>query len=82
MRSVLVALAANLGIAAVSRLVAAYLGASEVLVAADVLMGSGLRIEDAARALATARLRIRQDVPAIARLYLTPVPRDQGASEA
>jgi cation diffusion facilitator family transporter len=70
------------GIAAVSRLEAVYLGASQVLVAADVLMESGLAIEEAARALTTARIRMRQEVPVIARLYLTPVPHEQGGSEA
>jgi divalent metal cation (Fe/Co/Zn/Cd) transporter len=68
------------GIAAVSRIEAVYLGASEVLVAADVLMEPGLSVEDAARALATARIRMRQDVPVIARLYLTPVPHEADSS--
>jgi cation diffusion facilitator family transporter len=70
------------GIAAVSRLEAVYLGASEVLVAADVVMESGLDEEEAARDLSIARTRMRQDVPVIARLYLTPVPHDEGADEA
>jgi cation diffusion facilitator family transporter len=62
------------GIAAVSRLDAVYLGANEVLVAADVLMEPELGVEDAARALARARIRIHREAPVIARLYLTPVP--------
>ena len=66
------------GIAAVSRLEAVYLGASEVLVAADVLMEPGLGVEDASRALARARERIRREAPVIARMYLTPVPNEQG----
>jgi cation diffusion facilitator family transporter len=70
------------GIVAVSRLEAVYLGASEVLVAADVLMEPGLGVEDAARALAKARTRMRREAPVIARLYLTPVPHEQGADEA
>ena len=70
------------GIAAVSRLEAVYLGASEVLVAADVLMEPGLGVEDAAQALARARTRIHREAPVIARLYLTPVPHDRGANDA
>jgi divalent metal cation (Fe/Co/Zn/Cd) transporter len=70
------------GIAAVSRLDAVYLGATEVLVAADVVMEPGLGVEDAARALAMARTRIRREAPVIARLYLTPVPHEQGENEA
>jgi cation diffusion facilitator family transporter len=70
------------GIAAVARLEAVYLGASEVLVAADVQMEPGLGVEDAAQALARARTRIRREAPVIARLYLTPVPHEQGAREA
>jgi divalent metal cation (Fe/Co/Zn/Cd) transporter len=64
------------GIAAVTRLEAVYLGATEVLVAADVLMDPGLDVEDGARALARARDRLREEAPVIARLYLTPVPHD------
>jgi divalent metal cation (Fe/Co/Zn/Cd) transporter len=70
------------GIAAVARLEAVYLGASEVLVAADVLMEPGLGVEDAAQALARARTRIHQEAPVIARLYLTPVPHEQGENGA
>jgi hypothetical protein len=53
-----------------------YLGASEVLAAADVVMDPELGLEDAARALARARAQVREEAPVIARLYLTPVPRD------
>jgi cation diffusion facilitator family transporter len=70
------------GIVAVTRLEAVYLGASEVLVAADVLMDPELGVEDAARALAMARSQVLQEAPVIARLYLTPVPHQQGAREA
>ena len=69
------------GIAAVSHLDAVYLGASEVLVAADVLMEPELGVEDAARALARARDRLHQEAPVIARLYLTPVPHEQGTAQ-
>jgi cation diffusion facilitator family transporter len=70
------------GISAVSRLEAVYLGASEVLVAADVLMEPGLGVEDAAQALTRARTEVRREAPVIARLYLTPVPHEQDANEA
>jgi cation diffusion facilitator family transporter len=70
------------GIAAVSRLEAVYLGASQVLAAADVVMEHGLSVEDAAQALGSARTRIQREAPVIARLYLTPVPHEQGADEA
>jgi divalent metal cation (Fe/Co/Zn/Cd) transporter len=70
------------GIASVARLEAVYLGASEVLVVADVLMDTGLDVEDAARALAQARERIRREAPVIVRLYLTPVPHEGGAEAA
>jgi cation diffusion facilitator family transporter len=69
------------GIAAISRLEAVYLGASEVLVAADVLMDPGLGVEDAARALEQARTRMRLEAPVIARLYLTPVPHEGDAGQ-
>jgi cation diffusion facilitator family transporter len=65
------------GIAAVPRLEAVYIGASDVLVAADVLMEPGLDSDGAAQALAAARTRIQQEVPVVARLYLTPVPRER-----
>jgi cation diffusion facilitator family transporter len=71
----------QVGIAQVSRLEAVYLGASQVLVAADVVMEPGLGVEDAAQALASARTRMHREAPVIARLYLTPVPHEQGASE-
>jgi len=69
------------GIVAVSRLDAVYLGATQVLVAADVLMEPELGVEDAARALSTARTRMQREVPVIARLYLTPVPHEHGADQ-
>jgi cation diffusion facilitator family transporter len=69
------------GIAAVARLEAVYLGASEVLVVADVLMEAGLDMEDAAWALARARERIRREAPVIVRLYLTPVPHGQSGTD-
>ncbi len=71
-------LEAQPGIAAVPRLEAVYIGASDVLVAADVLMEPGLDSEGAAQALASARTRIQQEVPVVARLYLTPVPNERG----
>jgi cation diffusion facilitator family transporter len=64
------------GIEVVARLEAVYLGASEVLVAADVVMDPDLGLDDAVRALAGARAQLLEDAPVIARLYLTPVPPD------
>lgn len=58
---------------AVTRLEAVYLGPGEVLVAADVRMADGLAGTDVAAALERAREDIARDVPAVARLYLTPV---------
>jgi cation diffusion facilitator family transporter len=55
---------------AVARLEAVYLGPAEVLVVADVRMSAGA---DVAAALARAREHVERDVPAVARLYLTPV---------
>jgi cation diffusion facilitator family transporter len=60
-------------IRAVTRLEAVYLGPAEVLVAADVRMANGLAGEEVAAALARARAEVARDVPAVARLYLTPV---------
>jgi cation diffusion facilitator family transporter len=59
---------------AVTRLEAVYLGPREVLVAADVRMAGGITGAELAAALARTRADVAHDVPAIARLYLTPVP--------
>jgi cation diffusion facilitator family transporter len=59
---------------AVTRLEAVYLGPGEVLVAADVRMADGLGGVDVAAALERAREEVAREVPAVARLYLTPVP--------
>jgi cation diffusion facilitator family transporter len=59
---------------AVMRLEAVYLGPGEVLVAADVQMADGLAGADVSEALARLRSEVARDVPAVARLYLTPVP--------
>jgi cation diffusion facilitator family transporter len=61
-------------IEAVTRLDAVYLGPREVLAAADIRMVDGLGGEEVASALARTRAEIARDIPAIARLYLTPVP--------
>jgi cation diffusion facilitator family transporter len=61
-------------IEAVTRLDAVYLGPREVLVAADIRMVDGVGGEEVAAALARTRAGIARDIPAIARLYLTPVP--------
>jgi cation diffusion facilitator family transporter len=60
---------------AVPRLEAVYLGPDEVLVAADIEMSDGLSGSDVTELLARVRSDLRRDVPAIARLYLTPVAR-------
>jgi cation diffusion facilitator family transporter len=58
---------------AVTRLEAVYLGPAEVLVAADVQMADGLTGTDVTAALARMRADVAREVPAITRLYLTPV---------
>jgi cation diffusion facilitator family transporter len=63
------------GIAGVASLEAVYLGPGEVLVTADVTLEDGQDAEAVAQALQRARTDIRREVPAIARLHLTPVPR-------
>ncbi len=63
------------GIAGVASLEAIYLGPGEVLVTADVTLEAGQDGETVAAALQRARADIRREVPAIARLQLTPVPR-------
>jgi cation diffusion facilitator family transporter len=60
-------------ISAVTRLEAVYLGPAEVLVVADVQMADGLAGGEVAAALAQARADVLSEVPAVARLYLTPV---------
>jgi cation diffusion facilitator family transporter len=59
---------------AVTRLDAVYLGPREVLAAADIRMVDGLGGEEVAAALVRTRASIARDIPAVARLYLTPVP--------
>jgi cation diffusion facilitator family transporter len=63
----------NDAIHAVTRLEAVYLGPGQVLVAADVRMADGLAGTDVAAALERARADVAREVPAVARLYLTPV---------
>jgi cation diffusion facilitator family transporter len=73
-------LVAERTIHAVARLEAVYLGPGEVLVAADVEMADQLSGAEVAEALARVRADLKRDVPAIARLYLTPVtPPDVSA---
>jgi divalent metal cation (Fe/Co/Zn/Cd) transporter len=66
-------LEADATIGAVTRLEAVYLGPAEVLVAADVEIVDGLTGSEVARALARMRSELGREVPAISRLYLTPV---------
>lgn len=76
-------LEAEATIGAATRLEAVYLGPAEVLVAADVEMSDGLTGGEVAGALARMRADLGQEVPAIARLYLTPVaPPDVSALTA
>jgi cation diffusion facilitator family transporter len=63
------------GIDAVTRLEAVYLGPGAVLVAADVQMADGLAGTDVTAALARMRADVAREMPAVSRLYLTPVPR-------
>jgi cation diffusion facilitator family transporter len=62
------------GIAGVASLEAVYLGPGEVLVTADVTLEDGQDGAAVAAALQRARTDIGREVPAIARLQLTPVP--------
>ena len=57
---------------AVTRLEAVYLGPGEVLAAADIAMADGLSGREVATALARTRADIGQELPVVARLYLTP----------
>jgi cation diffusion facilitator family transporter len=62
------------GISGVASVQAIYLGPGEVLVTADVTVEHCQDADDVAAALQRARTDIGQEVPAIARLQLTPVP--------
>jgi cation diffusion facilitator family transporter len=66
-------LQAQPGVSDVARLEAVYLGPGDVLAAAEVRLDDGLSAADVARTLSEARERVQADVPAITRLYLTPV---------
>jgi cation diffusion facilitator family transporter len=61
------------GIQTLGEVEAVYLGPSQVLVAADVRMDSGLDADGVADALMSARARLCSELPVIARLYLTPI---------
>ena len=61
-------------IRAVTRLEAVYLGPEEVLVAADVELADGLSGTDVATTLAQTRQDLQREIPAVARVHLTPVP--------
>jgi cation diffusion facilitator family transporter len=65
-------LAGEPGIARVARLDAVYLGVGEVLVVADVHVARGLSGEQVSEAIVRAQDRVRAEVPAIARIALTP----------
>jgi divalent metal cation (Fe/Co/Zn/Cd) transporter len=74
-------LAEEPGIARVTRMEAVYLGVGEVLVVADVHVCDGLSAAEVAGALVGAQERIRAEVPAIARIALTPTGVDGGGHE-
>ena len=61
------------GFAAVDSVVAIYLGPREVLVTADVVLEPCQDAGDVVAAIERARDEVRREVPAIARLQLTPV---------
>jgi cation diffusion facilitator family transporter len=65
-------------IRAVPELEAVYLGPSEVLVTAAVEMSDGLTGGEVAASLQQIRADLGRDVPAIARVYLTPVAPSGG----
>ena len=62
------------GIAGVATLSAVYLGPGEVLVTAEVTVEAGQDGDGVVTALDHARSAITRDVPAIARMYVMPVP--------
>jgi cation diffusion facilitator family transporter len=69
-------LAAEPGIASVATVEAVFLGPGEVLVVAEVRMEPGLAGDDVARVINGVRATIREEVPAVTWLYLTPVAAD------
>ena len=62
------------GISGVASIEAVYLGPGEVLVTADVTLEHCQNADDVSAAIHRARTDIGRDVPAVARLQLTPVP--------
>jgi cation diffusion facilitator family transporter len=62
------------GISGVASIEAVYLGPGEVLVTADVTLEHCQNADDVSAAIERARTDIAHEVPAIARLQLTPVP--------
>jgi cation diffusion facilitator family transporter len=68
-------LAGQDGIADVGRIEAIHLGPSSALVAADVALQDGMTGGDVASTLARVRDDVKDQLPGIERLYLTPVPR-------
>ena len=61
-------------VADVGRIEAIHLGPGSIMAAAEIALGDG---HDAAAALERVRDRIQAEVPAITRLYLTPVACDR-----
>jgi cation diffusion facilitator family transporter len=61
------------GVADVRGLVAVYLGPTDVLVAAEVIVPDGMSARELAVALDHAAERLREAAPVLTRIYLTPV---------
>lgn len=61
-------------VASVTGIEAVYLGAADVQAAVGLTMRPGMDGEEVAEALARLRAEIKEEVPALRRLYLTPVP--------
>lgn len=68
------------GIAAVHDIEAVHLGPQSVMAAAEVEVAEGMTAQDVAVTLEIVRDTLCDDVPAITRLYLTPVVRDGDAA--
>jgi cation diffusion facilitator family transporter len=66
-------LVAEPGVADVTQLEAVWLGAGEVLAAAEVRVDDGMTAAEVAQTLARLREDVKTAMPAVTRLYLTPV---------
>jgi cation diffusion facilitator family transporter len=66
-------LLAQPGVTGVGRMEAVHLGPGSILAAAEVELRACFTATDVAETLADVRLRVKEEVPAVTRLYLTPV---------